>query len=368
MSIKFLLIIHKLSYGGAEKNMAFLANNLLIAGHDVNLITYENDQIMQKVLFGIHHFKIHHVISSAYGIRRLLQISSMRKAIKTIKPDIIISFLTYPNMISIIASLGLQIPVIISERGDPYSTKGWFYSFKDLIYRLADGYVFQSEEAMKFYNSKIQNKATVIPNPVTIKILTRDVKTPRDNIIVNVARLELKQKRQDLLIKAFSMIASKYPTTKLIMFGDGEDEQTINKIILQYRLENQVILAGVSMNIFESIKNARLFVLSSDYEGIPNALIEALSFGLPCISTDYSPGGAKNLINNNKNGILVKIDSAEELSAAMEYILCNPMIAECMGQNALKIIDNLDPEIIMEKWQEYINFIIQKNPKTVTKC
>ena len=254
-------------------------------------------------------------------------------------------------MISILASIGMDIPVIISERGDPKANNGWFTRLRDFIYYFADGYVFQTSGAKQYFCNSIQKRSIVIKNPVVNEKIPEWSRERQKNIIVNVARYELKQKRQDILIEAFAEIASKFPKVDLVLYGSGEDELRIKNVALSFGLTNRVILSGLTTKVYEKIKEAKLFVLSSDYEGIPNALIEAMSVGVPCISTDCSPGGAAELITNRTNGLLVEAGNVEALAQAMEYMLKNPDEAERMGNNAKSIVNELSPNKIIRDWE-----------------
>ena len=335
--------------------MAFLTHRLAQEGYDIKLLTYESDRTFQVLGQGVHPIDFKYSPPSIFFFRRLFQAVKVRKVIKEINPDIVISFLSYPNLISILGTLGTGIPVIISERGDPVSENGWFSHVKNFIYKFADGYVFQTNGAKNYYSKRIQEKGVVIPNPVIAGDIPEKWSGKREDIVVTVGRFELIQKRQDVLIRAFNKIADKYSNLKLILFGDGEDKPEIIKIIIDCNLEDKVILAGVTGNIYKAIEKAKLFVLSSDYEGIPNALIEAMCVGLPCISTDCSPGGAAELIENMVNGILVKAGCVDDLANAMEFMLDNPSIAETMGENAIKVIKRLDADVIIDQWNKYIN-------------
>jgi GalNAc-alpha-(1->4)-GalNAc-alpha-(1->3)-diNAcBac-PP-undecaprenol alpha-1,4-N-acetyl-D-galactosaminyltransferase len=350
---KILFVIHKINYGGAGKVLTFLANRFSLEGYEVYFLTYENNIFPNKLLPEVKHIGYINSTKPLFFFKRIFQIFFIRKTIININPDVIISFLSYPNILSIIASRGFRLPVIISERCDPYALKSWFTKFRNLVYYFADGCVFQTREAKNYYHKSIQEKAVVIPNPIIEAIPDKWIKE-KDDIIVNVGRFELIQKRQDILIKAFAKIVDKFPNTNLVLFGDGEDEQKIKNIIIECHLEGRVVLAGVTIDIYESIKKAKLFVLSSDYEGIPNALIEAMSVGLPCVSTNYSPGGVKDIIKNMENGILVKAGCIDELARAIEYMLENPKLADMMGQNASKIVNKLNSEIIYRQWEKYI--------------
>ncbi|PWH12791.1 MAG: hypothetical protein DDG60_11755 [Anaerolineae bacterium] len=356
MRHKILFVINKMTYGGAAKIMAFVANGLTARGHEVHLLSYENPNIIPALDARIHIAQAPPQPPALPGLRRIVQVWQVRHVIRQLKPEVIISFLTYPNLISILAAQGTGIPVIIAERGDPYAWQGWFTRLRDGVYRFANGYIFQTHRAKEYYSNINPSKAIVIPNPAYI-----GEKPPAPNraeiqeTIVTVGRLELKQKRQDVLIQAFAQIATEYPEIRLVVYGDGEDEMRIRSLIAEHQLEGRILLAGVTKNVYAAIQSARLFVLSSDYEGIPNALIEAMSVGLPCISTDCSPGGAAELIENMHNGILVKTGDSRALAQAIRFMLDHPQQAEQMGQNATKILDRFNPTYILDAWENAIH-------------
>lgn len=161
----------------------------------------------------------------------------------------------------------------------------------------------------------------------------------------------MKQKRQDLLIEAFKKLSNEYPEYILEFYGSGEDERAIQELIGQRK---NIKLCGMTRNVAEAIQNAAMFVLTSDYEGIPNALLEAMSIGVPCISTDCSPGGAAMLIENGINGLLVNQGDVVGLYNAMKYYAKNPHIAETMGAKGTEVCDRFSEEIISELWRETV--------------
>lgn len=355
MKNRILFVINGVTYGGAEKILILLAANLA-KNNEIYLFTYENDDLHYSLEQKVIHIRHLDLKFPVFFFRRIEQIINVRSVIKKIRPDIIISFLTYPNIISIIAKFKTGVPNIISERGDPFVNHGWFTKFRDFFYQFADGYVFQTKYALNYYanNKRILPKSIVISNPIEPPDNLPSKNGQRENLIVNVARFEIKQKRQDILIKAFNKISEKYGDIKLVLYGDGEDEDKIKQHIADEKLENRIILGGVTNNIYSAINRAKLFVLSSDYEGIPNALLEAMELGLPCVTTDYSPGGARDIIVDHKNGLIIKSGDIVQLANAIEFVLANPEAAEAMGNEARNITSNYDPKVIFQEWEDYI--------------
>lgn len=359
MKIKILFVISLLKYGGAQKIISFLANNLSSRGYEVVLYTYAGDIINYKLQNEVKVISEKKTYKNPI-LNKFMPIYKTKNVIKQVNPDIVISFLTNSNFLSILGTMFSKIPVIISERSDPYYEKGILLSFMRWFYRFADGAVFQTNGAKNYYGGKIREIGAVIPNPV---LKSNDIKLlpfeQRKNEIAFVARFNINQKRQDLMIKAFKKVVEKYSDIKLVFYGDGPDFEKIKKMVEKYNLSQNVKFAGKIDNVLNAIKNAKLFVLTSDYEGIPNALIEAMSIGLPVISTDCSPGGARVLIKHEQNGLLVPIGDYNEIANSIIYLLDNPKFAEQIGSEAKKISEKYNPNIIIKMWDSYIKKIIK---------
>jgi GalNAc-alpha-(1->4)-GalNAc-alpha-(1->3)-diNAcBac-PP-undecaprenol alpha-1,4-N-acetyl-D-galactosaminyltransferase len=292
-------------------------------------------------------------------VRRFIQLKNIIKRIKLYRPDVIISFLNMPNFLSVLAGKLSHVPVIISERGDPYQCNSLTDKIFHYIYRFANGAVFQTDGAKNFFNKELQKKSCVIANPVFIKdeTITANLDSPKNEISF-VARFENKQKRQDIMIEAFKIVNEKYPEMVLKFYGDGPDEDYIKDTAYNMGLKEKVIFMGLSGNPTNDIKDSRMFVLTSDYEGIPNTLIEAMAIGMPVVSTDCSPGGAKMLIEDGVNGLLVPIrDSAAIAQAIIKYIE-NPKLAKRCGNEAKQIKVKYTPARIIGEWKNYIDFIV----------
>ena len=159
------------------------------------------------------------------------------------------------------------------------------------------------------------------------------------------------QKRQDLIIHAFNKISEKYHDYTLELYGSGPDEQYLRYLASK---NDRIIFKGVTTNVAESIQNASMFVLASDYEGIPNALLEAMSIGVPCISTDCSPGGASLLIDNREKGILVERGSIDQLAEAIDFMLSNQDYAESAAIKAMDVNERFSEERIANSWYEFL--------------
>lgn len=362
-----MFCLGSLSEGGAERVICNLSN-ALIESNNIKIISLTRTHVAYKLDKKI---EVNFIDRKKYSrpknkflkmIRRLTKnlnrIVKVKNIIKSYKPDIIISFLPEPCFLILTLKKYNKIPTIISVRNDPkkeYESKLYYYLMKKL-YPRADGVVFQTEEAKEYFNSILHCSMKIIPNPINPEFISKPYEGKRNKIIVNVGRLH-EQKNQELLIDAFSKISKKFYDYKLIIFGEGALRDKLNKQINELNLRDRVKLAGICQNLKDKIYNASLFVLCSNYEGMPNALMEAMTMGIPVISTDCPCGGPRFLINNNENGILVEPKNMDELVQAMEKILSNEEFATKLGKNASEISKILSPEIINDEWNNYIEEI-----------
>ena len=224
---------------------------------------------------------------------------------------------------------------------------------RDWTCKRVDALVFQSEGARDFFTIGRKQKAIVIHNSVTVQQDRYPIAEKRDNRIVTVGRLH-PQKNPHLLLDAFIKIASKYPEMHLDFYGDGAMHDELQEKIYKLGLKNRVTLHSSRKDIFDCIRTARLFVLPSDYEGMPNALMEAMSLGLPCISADCRPGGARTLIDDGKNGFIVPVRDVNALAEKMSYLLENPDVAEQVAKEARHLGETHTNKVTFDKWENFI--------------
>lgn len=217
-----------------------------------------------------------------------------------------------------------------------------------------DGLVFQSEGARDFFDGSVKKKSVVIHNSVNVLQEKYPVPSVREKRIVNVGRLH-PQKNQKLLVDAFAKISKSFPDYKLEIYGDGELHDKLQKQIIDLGLKDRIVIYPSRKDLWDCIYKASLFVLSSDYEGMPNALMEAMALGLPCISTDCRPGGAKTLINEGENGYIVPLGDVDALAKKMEYMLSYKEDVERMAQNARHLQDTHSDKAIFDMWNKFLH-------------
>lgn len=356
--VNILFVNTNIGYGGASKMMVWVASQMAEKGHDVTFFTYRSDEKLQILNPKIKH--IHNQLEDKYSKHKhfVTCVKSLHELIVRGNYDVVIAFLS-PSILRVaLASIGTNCKVLFSERADPAqkvtSLKSKIIKWVNRIsFNSADAFVFQTSTAASFFSKKVQEKGVVIPNPIRPLERTKERVFGGDKTIVCVARLDIKQKRQDLLIDAFIEISHKYPDYSLCLYGDGlnDDEAILREQAKEYP---NVKFMGPTKDVAEVIQNATMFVLSSDFEGIPNALLESMSIGVPSVSTNCSPGGAAMLIRNKKNGLLVPRGDVKALAAAMEYIITHPDESEKMAIQAMEVNELYAETKIADKWESFL--------------
>ncbi|MCM1262267.1 MAG: glycosyltransferase [Butyrivibrio sp.] len=347
--------------------VSILSHAFIRRGHEVILTTqwhseneYEIDKQVKRISVGLTDKDSNR--SRLY--KAWLRFARLRRCIRAEKPDLVISFCNKANFRSAFAMFGMKIPLLTSVRNDPqvdyapYKIPTWHME------RKASGCVFQTPDAMHFFSPKFQKKSRIIFNPLSEKFLDAKDKVSRMAIrkkeIVTVGRIS-RQKNQLLLLRAFQPLLTKYPEYILKIYGDIQEKdyyEELQEYISSSSLQDNVLFMGVTDALQEEMQDAAVFVLPSDYEGMPNALIEAMALGLPCIATDCPCGGSALLIENGVSGILVPTGQAEPLQQALDEMLSSPEKAEAMGKNATKILEKVHPDKICDDWIAYINSLL----------
>lgn len=367
--MKILFCINSLVKGGAERVISNLAN--YFANKDeVAIMTLTNFDVEYELKSNINVIKLDKKCKNPYKInnkfiRIVLKIPKflnrsfrMKKEIIKLNPDIIVSFLPETSFL-VLFNKRKTDKVIVSVRNDPkieYKSKIYNFLMKKL-YPKANAFIFQTSDAKRYFKNILSVKSEIIPNSINPYFIGDKYEGKRQDKIVAVGRLT-NQKNFELLIKAFSEINKRFPQYKLIIYGEGEKRLELENLIKELNLEKYVELPGLCNDIKEKIYDAKVFVLSSLYEGMPNALLEAMALGIPVIATDCPCGGPKELIGtNNEKGILVEVDNCKQLVDAIEKVLTDESLQKKLSENAYTITDTMNPDIINCKWERFIKDI-----------
>lgn len=346
--------------GGAERVCCNLASFLVRKGHDITMLTVSKPNQMCYKLDS-------RVKLETLETQKRIKSGVLRAAVKQLK---LFSFVRKHNTDVYVVMLPKTIqslmtfrrfaraPIIFSERSNPASYDDKTQKFLKNAARHAEGIVFQTEYAKEWYAPYIGHKSEVIPNAINPDFIRPVYVGKREKSIVAAGRLS-EQKNFKLLLDAFAVVTRQYPEYTLRIFGKGPLEDELKAYAQTLGVAEKTEFMGYVSNMPEQLEKASMFVLSSNYEGMPNALMEAMAMGLPCISTDCPAGGSAFLIKDGENGLLVPVADKDSMIAAMQRILRDDSFAVSLGDNARKVIDRLSPENIYSQWERFIMDVVR---------
>lgn len=358
---KIVFHLNCLERGGAERVVANLSGQFALHGYEVYIATewqgedeYEIDTRVRRVHVGLSSRQEKH-----NRIRKFLdRIFNLRRFLKEVKPDIVIAFARKANYRALTATIGTDFPVVISIRIAPV---GCYDFFSDkiqipVLFRRAAGCVFQTQEQKEFFPEFIQKKSRIILNPVNPKFIGNPIPEQREKTVVHSGRI-VDFKNQPMLIRAFDEVHKKHPDYILKIFGpDGHDGtwEALEALIAERRAWDYVKLMGVSDQLEKDMINGAVAAFSSDMEGMPNAMLEAMALGLPVVATDCPPGCSRMVITPEENGLLVPVGDEKAMTAAINRLIEDRELAERLGHNAAKIGEKAGVETIFREWEQYI--------------
>lgn len=364
MKVGFL--IQRMTSGGAERATSAIASEMAGCGTDVEIISFDSSESYYPLHKDVEIFNMELTdITKAASVKRFFgcikRAFEIRRKIKSRKLDVLVCMSTTMNLYGLLSTALTKTKVVGTERNNPYKYKADIINatLKKLSALFLDGFIFQTEAASEYYAESVRRKGTVIQNAV-FNPLVKEIQpvpvTERQKIIYGVGRLS-KQKRFEDLIDAFALVRKKFPEYKLVIFGEGEDREKLENKIASYSLNDEILLPGTDKNALRYVAEGSLFVLSSDYEGMPNVLMEAMAVGTPCVSTRCKMG-PEELINDGINGLLVPVGDINKIAESIELILGNPVLAQSIARNGRNILKTNDVSAISNKWLEYLESII----------
>lgn len=346
--------INSIHDGGAERVMVNLTTCFAENGYKVVLLTSFIDTWEYEVSPFVKRVSIEKQECKCNVLKKnVKRIYGLRKVCKSEKVDVLISFMAEPNIRAIIASLGLNIKTIISVRSKPsLEYAGRLRGIiKKYLLPLADGCVFQTEEAKKCFPMKLQRKSIVIANAVNTVFYEQNYE-PKRHCVVACGRLE-NEKNYPLLIDAFNIVKKKISDAKLEIYGTGSLAGILKSKINELKLQDSLILKGVSHDIPKVLAHADLFVICSDYEGMPNALMEAMAVGVPAISTDCPCGGPRELFGEELSDMLIPVGDVKILANKMIELLSNDERRAEVGRKMKERSEAFRIDKIGKEWIEY---------------
>ncbi|MFM8454084.1 MAG: glycosyltransferase family 4 protein [Gammaproteobacteria bacterium] len=353
------LIISSLSSGGAERVLTNLANYWVSKGNQVTLVTLAspNKKPFYPLDSKITLIQLNQNQNETSIFTRLKNICRrifyLRKTLKTLNPDVVLSFVDVMNLTTILSSFGLKIPVVVSERTDPhfYHIASLYTKIRPFLYRFAKKIVVQTNRAASYFGKNLQRIIQIIPNPVQAPKYSK-IFSPTAQSIITVGRLD-QEKDQATLIQAFARLHSSYPHLTLTIYGEGPERENLQHLINSLNLQEKVSLPGVTQEIHQKLAEADLFVFPSLYEGFPNALAEAMSVGLPVIASNCS--GNIDIVRDEIDGRLFPVGDVLKLAAIMEELLNDSGTRKRLSEEAKTVAERFHPDLIFHKWDQVIH-------------
>lgn len=339
---RVLILIDSLGRAGAQRVACHLASGLADKCNVV-LMIYNDKEKTYHIDSRVHLICMPKFY---YGRTEKLYAGYLRNVKRIYRIDVSLSMLHRMNCLNVYTK-GRE-RVIVSERNNPKLAFPDEYPRCREIYDQADHVVFQTQEVRSMFSETTMAHSSVLPNPVSVTCYAGSIRKPR---IVNVARLH-KNKNQELLIRAFAAFLPGHAGYELSIYGDGPEEAALRKLVHELGVDDRVLFHGNVADIHENIADAGFFVLSSNTEGMPNALLEAMMMGLPCISTNCT--GAKEVIRDRVNGLLTEMGNVKALADAMAYMADHAEEADRMRRNAMQTAEAFRKEKVMIQWERLV--------------
>jgi GalNAc-alpha-(1->4)-GalNAc-alpha-(1->3)-diNAcBac-PP-undecaprenol alpha-1,4-N-acetyl-D-galactosaminyltransferase len=368
-SMKLALVICSLAEGGAERVMSRMANHWSHEGVDVSIVTLDS---ANSDVYPLNR-QVHRVALDVYKdsrtpiealVNNLHRVLHLRGALRVICPEAVICFMEATNVLTILATRGLNVKVVVMEHTNPESHQvGWFWNtLRRMTYRFADRVGVLTERSRP-WAERLTDPASVfvLPNAIDIASATGTevvelrafVGLPEQaQVVVSMGRLA-PEKGFDLLIQAFTQLAPSHPDFHLVILGEGADRSALEQARERSGQAGRIHLPGRVSNPMMYLRQCDLFVMSSRYEGFPMALCEAMACGLPVISFDC-PTGPGEIIRNNVDGILVAAGNVRELTETMHRLMSDPAARRTLGTRGPEVLERFSEDRIMGEWNRIL--------------
>lgn len=364
------LVVPSLRSGGAERAVAIIAGFWAGRGREVTLITtepvstdfYPLDPRVRRVALGLptpaasaaKWTVVRHVRRVVRGLRRELAAS---------RPDVVISFMEFTNILTLLAARGLRIPVVVMEQIDPrmfdiHPVWNWL---RRVLYPRARAIVVQTESVRGWADASFpRSPVEVVPNPLLPPAASesdaRPARLPSGRVVAAMGRL-VPQKGFDLLLPAFARCAAHHPEWSLVILGEGSDRADLERLAAELGVAERVHMPGTLSDPFAVLRHADMFVLSSRYEGLPYALLEAMAVGLPVVSTDC-PSGPSEVISDGVDALLVPPEDVGALAAAMDRLMGDAAERARLAARSPDVLVRFGIERVMDRWEAVVHRVL----------
>jgi len=365
MAKRLALVIHGLSGGGAERVMTDMANHWARGGVHVALITlaaadtdvYRTEASVQRIGLDVMRESQSLMAAAKNNLRRA---GALRRALRQARPDFVISFTDQINVLTLVATIGMRLRVIICDRADPRHHplgRAWSMLRRRFYFRCFSAVV-QTEAVRDLVKPLVGRRPVyVVPNAVGRDV--RHVDSPAGQLVSDVTEHPRRlvamgrlapEKGYDILIEAFATLADRHPNWMLDIFGEGPLQDALQQQITRNNLEERVRLPGWTDDRLAEFSRADLFVMSSHYEGFPNALLDAMACGLPAVSFDC-PSGPAEIIRHNVDGLLVEPENVDALSAALNQLMADESRRSDYAARATDVFDRFSVKRFYARWE-----------------
>lgn len=365
--MKIMFHLNCLEQGGAERVVSNLSNQLAGEGHEIIVATEWMEENGFKLVPEVKRVIVGpkpEDESKNRLVKAWLRLKYLHDQVKADKPDVVIAFDYKASYRALAACKWMKVPVIVSVRTDPV---GHYDSLKDkimipLLYPRADGCVFQTQGQKEFFPEFLQRKSCIILNPLNPKYVgVRRSETPTKTVVTHGRLVDFKN--QAMMIRAFIRVHEVHPDYDLKIYGpdsfDGTKE-LLESIIAENKAEGYVHLMGGSDSLETEVPKCEIYAFSSDWEGLPNALLEAMSMGMPAVATDCPCGGPRTVMTNEVDGLLIPIKDEDALYNGMLRLIEDKELANRLGAEAAKLVNRIEASAIQKEWVEYIKKVINK--------
>lgn len=372
--MRVTLIIYALTPGGAERVLSIMANYWASKGWLITLLTFDNGSVapFYELDPRVQHLPMNLAgcSSNSFGaiVNNWQRVQILRSGIINSQPDVVISFLDTTNVTTLLAARKLPFPVIVDEQNHPAMcrvSKSWGL-LRQWMYPQADQVVAITERALSYFSPQVQARGCVIPNPAMVVTRTEvaSVQLVTKPALIAMGRLD-PQKGFDLLLQAFAPLKDRYPDWTLTILGEGALRLELETQRDQLGLHDRVNFLGAVKNPHDFLTHADIFVMSSRFEGFPNALCEAMASGLAVISADCL-SGPREIIRDGIDGLLVPTENVEALTAAMERLMADETERRRLAARAPEVTERFGLEQVMQMWEATIEKVIREKSKLQT--
>lgn len=355
------ICINDFRAGGAERVASVLANELYRRGYQVVLVCFRSANFLKHYELE-EHIPIYFMDYNVRGKWKLpRRVMSLRRVLKEMRPDLVISFMTKLNIYSAFSCRSLGIKNIVCERNCPWlqPEQAKERRLRDFAFWVATWRIFQTEENQQYFSRRIARKSTIIDNPIVVECEQDIPVENRNGRIVSVGRYT-HQKNYYVLLKAFQKFHEKYPSYILDIYGkDCGMRKELTEWMEQNQLTDAIHLFPERKEIHSTIKDAQMFVMTSEYEGLSNALAEALALGLTCIAVDCQGGGARKILDGGNRGILIRSD-VDVLTSALCTVAQDENLRKEYDRIGREYRQEMCTEKIMDRWEQTIRFVMEE--------